>query len=140
MLTIVNAAGYPFPLPVSDVMLTDDGFDLTLSDKFPVAAQGKACLTFHAHPERFTGQQNCVFIGEISGDGALAHFRVERRLADWSLSGSQLHTAWAFLSKVFVLSPRLRREAARYGQSAPRVHLPETFLQRHRKRFSGEPW
>ncbi len=138
-LTIVNAVGYPFPLPVSAVMLTDDGFHLTLSDTFPVAAQGKACLTFHAHPERFTGQQNCVFIGETSSDGAQAHFRVERRLADWSLSGSQLHTAWAFLSKVFVLSPRLKGEAAGYGQSAPRVHLPETFLQQHRKRLSREP-
>ena len=138
VLTVVNDAGYPLPLPVTANALTGDGFDLTLPGTIPVTARGKACLTFQTHPEQFTSQQNVVFVGEVSGDGTQAHLRVDRRLADWSLSGSQLHAAWALLSKVFVLSPRLKREAARYGQPAPKVHLPESFLQRRRERRSGK--
>jgi hypothetical protein len=131
-LTVVNDAGYPFSLPAFAVALSREGFRLTLPANLPISAQGKACLTFHTHPERFTSQQNHVFIGEVNGEGEQAHFRVERQLADWSLNGSRLHAAWGLLSKVFVLSPRLKREAARYGQPVPKVHLPEGFSRRRR--------
>ena len=33
-------------------------------------ADGPACLTFHSHPEEFTGQQNLVFVGRLQHDSA----------------------------------------------------------------------
>jgi protein-S-isoprenylcysteine O-methyltransferase Ste14 len=88
---------------------------------------GSACLTFHTHPEIFTGQENRAFVGQAVSDAGRVRFVVERPLADWSLGGSQLQTMVTMLLKRRQLRPRLAAEAARRGQPILKINLPEGF-------------
>ena len=125
-MTVVNDAGYPVPFRARAVTFTKDGCDVQFPAGLPFPVQGKACLTFHSHPEQFTSQENLSFVGEITEhDGDHAHFRIERRLADWSLKGGGLRAAWSFLGPGLTLGPRLTREVARYGQTVPTLQLPQ---------------
>lgn len=128
ILTVVNAYGFPCPLRATSVSLSSEGFSLELPSGIPAnisTTSGAACLTFHTHPTIFSSQENKVFLGTtIPQNGALL-FKVERPLADWSLSGSRLAAGWAFMSKSRQLAPRLHAEAARRGQPVPQVHVPD---------------
>ena len=126
VLTTVNSAGFPVPVRVANIRFEKDSDDLwvDLYEGTPHQPQGKACLTFHTHPEVFTGQENHVFVGEISSSGNTALFKVERQLADWSLAGTGWAKIWAFLGKRSTLAARLKKEAARRGQAVPKVNLP----------------
>jgi hypothetical protein len=107
--------------------LVDDGFLLDLGPGCPALAAGPACLTMHAHPETFTGQENRTIIGSLDAlgpGGGTLRFRAERALADWSLSGGRAGTAVRFLAKRRRLSPRLAAEAQRRFQPVPTVRLP----------------
>jgi hypothetical protein len=129
-LTVVDANGFPLCLPVRRTALTDDGFSLELGPGAPTVPAGPACLTMHAHPETFTGQENRTIVGQVEhavapGESAVTvRFRAERALADWSISGGRPRTAIAFLNKGRRLAPRLRAEAQRRFQPVPTVHLP----------------
>ena len=128
-LTAVDANGFPLCLPVRHTELADDGFRLVLGDGAPPVAAGPACLTMHAHPERFTGQENRTIIGTVDGPvgagGGEVRFRAERALADWSLAGGRLGVALSFLGGGRRLAPRLKAEAQRRFQAVPTVRLPE---------------
>ena len=124
VLTATNADGYPVPIRVADARLEKDDLWLTLHAGTPLQPQGAACLTFHTHPEVFTGQENAVFVGNVSSSGNTAIFKVERQLADWSLAGTGIKQMLAFMGKQRVLAPRLKTEAARRGQPVPKVNLP----------------
>lgn len=123
ILTTVDAEGFPIPIRVQEARLTPEGFVMTVPRGVPAPPAGPACLTFHTHPEVFTGQENRLFAGEVApgGDGAI--FRVERAIADWSLNGSPPQMLWRFLSAGRKLAPRLRAEAARRGQPVPQVRI-----------------
>ncbi|HUY23541.1 MAG TPA: pyridoxamine 5'-phosphate oxidase family protein [Acidimicrobiales bacterium] len=126
-LTVVDDNGFPACLPVARSELLDDGFRLHLGPGAPAVTAGPACLTMHAHPEVFTGQENRTFIGTVDADGvrgAAVRFRAERALADWSLAGGRARTAIGFLTKGRRLSPRLAAEAQRRFQPVPEVRLP----------------
>jgi hypothetical protein len=129
-LTVVDANGFPLCLPVRRTELTDDGFSLELGPGAPPVPAGPACLTMHAHPETFTGQENRTIVGQVEhavapgGSAVPVRFRAERALADWSISGGRPRTAIAFLNKGRRLAPRLRAEAQRRFQPVPTVHLP----------------
>ena len=88
------------------------------------ALSGAACLTFHAHPELFTGQENRVFVGQVTPDQQGARFVVERQVADWSLGSNALTRMWGMMGKQGKLKPRLEAESARRGQPVPQVRLP----------------
>jgi len=88
--------------------------------------QGRACLTFHSHPARFTGQENHSFVGDVSAVGLEGVFCVDRLLPDVSLTGNRLTAALGFLGKGRQL-PRLQAEAVRRGQPVPRIRLPRRF-------------
>jgi hypothetical protein len=89
-------------------------------------APGPACLTLHAHPEKFTGQENRTIIGTVqdaSVAGGVVGFRAQRALADWSLVGARPRVALSFLNKGRRLAPRLAAEAQRRFQPVPTVRL-----------------
>jgi hypothetical protein len=119
VLTVVDAAGYPVPYRVKHARVTGKGFALELPAYLPAPAQGSACLTFHNHPEKFTGQENMVFMGSVNGDA----FTVDRCPGDWSLPTRGLASVFAFFGNGFKLAPRLQAEAARRGQAVPKVKL-----------------
>ena len=103
---------------------TETGFRLQLESHLPRAPDGPACLTVHAHPEEFTGQENHTFLGQVrAGSSDEYDFVVERALADWSITGTKLARSLDFLRKGRSLKPRLASEAARRGQPVPTVHL-----------------
>jgi len=125
-LSWVGADGFPLSIPIAAVEEYPEGFRLRLGRHLPAAPQGPACLTFHAHPAMFTGQENHTFVGDVTGGtgGDDAVFRVERLLADLSLTGNTLAMTLGFLGNGRRLSPRLRTEASRRGQPIPTVRLP----------------
>jgi hypothetical protein len=127
-LTVVDANGFPLCLPVRRTELDEDGFRLELGPGAPAVAEGPACLTMHAHPERFTSQENRTIVGAIPhpvpAGGGLVKFHAERALADWSLAGGRPRMALGFLAKGRRLAPRLRAEAQRRFQPVPTVQFP----------------
>jgi hypothetical protein len=128
-LTVVDADGYPLCVPVGRVSEDAAGFRLVLPGGVGPIPDGPACLTFHTHahgwPQANTHQENRTFLGRLAADGPTTVFRVERLLADWSLSGSKLRFTLDFLSKQRQMTPRLRTEAARRSQPVPRVRFPD---------------
>ena len=125
VLAVAGADGYPYLMRATRVSLGNDGFTLTMPRGMTWAANGPACLTFHYHPEVFTGQENMMFVGQAQQDGATVTFTVKRRIGDWSAGGdNRLLGLWSFISAGFRLRSRLREEAARRGQPVPRINLP----------------
>jgi hypothetical protein len=123
-LTWVGPDGFPVAYPVAQAERTAEGFRLQLGRGVPGQAEGPACLTFHAHPRQFTGQENRAFVGRAEWTDGEVRFGVERPLGDWSLGGNKLVQTVGFLLKGRKLAPRLRAEAARRGQGPPKVRLP----------------
>jgi hypothetical protein len=122
-LTVVGDDGFPICVPV--VTRAMDGADVSLAigAGAPELPQGAACLTVHGHDERFTTQENHTLMGTFTqGDGG-PRLRVERALADWSLTGNRLQRGVGFLRKGRRLAPRLKAEADRRGQPVPVVRL-----------------
>jgi hypothetical protein len=124
VLTVAGTDGFPVPFRMHGATTTESGFDLKVPAGMPAPAQGPACLTFHAHAEEFTGQENIVFVGQVEKSGDQGHFKVERLLPDFSLAGNKLQVTMAFFSAARKLNPRLKQEAARRGQAVPQVNLP----------------
>lgn len=127
VLTLVDAQGFPLLMRVSGTRLTPTGFQFDLPKGYPETLlagtmSGAACLTFHSHPEQFTGQQNMVFTGKVEADGS---FTTGKQLGDWSLTGSKLEALWSFMGNGRKLAPRLAEEAQRRGQPVPVVNLPK---------------
>ncbi len=125
ILTVVTADGYPLPFRVRVAALDAEGIRVAVPDGIPAVVAGPACLTFHTHPERFTGQRNMVFVGQMHADATGYRFAIDRQLADWSLVGSKLGATWSFLQHGRKLAPRLAAEAQRRGQTVPRIRLPD---------------
>ncbi len=125
VLTVTGADGYPYLMRARSVQLTEDGFTLDMPRGMTWPAVGPACLTFHYHPEIFTGQENMSFIGTAQQNGTTVSFAVKRRIGDWSAGGdNRLLGLWSFISAGFKLRSRLREEAARRGQPVPKINLP----------------
>ncbi len=150
-LTTVDGEGFPACQPVVGAERNTHGFSLRLGRGALPVKPGNACVTFHAHPDNFTSQQNRTFVGRVVpvgnsgsvvGDGVIAgrgmaaggeetasegdlmaDFQVDKLLGDWSLAGNQLAMSIDFLRKGYKLRPRLRNEAARRGQPVPKVRL-----------------
>ena len=122
-LSWVGPDGFPLAVPVR-AELTGPGFRLRFGRCLPGVPQGRACLTFHSHPARFTGQENHSFVGDISASGLDGFFCVDRLLPDVSLTGNRLSAALGLLGQGRRLAPRLQAEAVRRGQPVPRIRLP----------------
>jgi hypothetical protein len=127
-LTFVGKDGFPVCLPVTEISLRPEGFRLNNAARLADASpEGPACLTFHAHDEGFSYQQNRVLVGQISPkeDGTLI-FEVERLLGNWSISQNKLSFMFDFMfRKGRQLRPRLKAESARRGQPVPKVRFED---------------
>ncbi len=125
-LTFVGADGFPVSVPARDVAPEHEGFRLRAPRLPGARPEGPACLTFHAHDEGFTTQQNRAFVGRVSeAQDSSVVFGVERALGDWSLAGSKVGMTFDLLfRKRRRLRPRLEAEAARRGQAVPKVRFP----------------
>ncbi|MFI7027327.1 hypothetical protein ACIBK1_01305 [Microbispora rosea] len=118
VLTVVDEDGWPLPLRSSGATRVDDGFLVRIGPP-GVPARGRACLTFHTHGADMSGQENVVLVGEATPLSDGVHVRVERALADFSLSGSRAGQVRKMVRTARALAPRLEREAARRGQPVP---------------------
>jgi hypothetical protein len=123
-LTVVGDDGFPICVPVATGRMDGADVPLTIGAGAPELPQGAACLTVHSHDERFTTQENHTLMGTFARSDAGPCLRVERALADWSLTGNRLQRGVGFLRKGRRLAPRLQAEAERRGQPVPAVRLP----------------
>jgi len=123
-LTVVDADGYPACVPVVTGALEGDQVPLRIGSGAPELPAGPACLTVHSHDEQFTTQENHTLMGTLVHGAEGPRLRVERALANWSLTGNRAQIAIGFLSKGRRLAPRLKAEAARRGQPVPVINLP----------------
>jgi hypothetical protein len=124
ILTVVTADGFPLPFRVRKASLEADGIRVDVPAGMPAEATGSACLTFHTHPDAFTGQQNMAFVGQVRPSATGDVFVAERQLGDWSMAGSKLQATWDFFKNGRKVAPRLAVEAQRRGQSVPKVRMP----------------
>ena len=124
-LTVVGGDGFPVCVPVVADGMNGMDVPLTIGGGAPELPAGAACLTLHGHDERFTTQENHTLMGTFAHGDDGPRLRVERALADWSLTGNRLQRSVDFLRKGRRLAPRLKAEAARRGQPVPAVRLPE---------------
>jgi hypothetical protein len=123
-LTAVDRDGFPVCLPVTPGALDGDSVPLRVGAGAPELSAGSACLTVHGHDDEFTTQENHTLVGELISGADGPRLRVDRALADWSLTGNRAQIAIGFLRKGRRLAPRLKAEAARRGQPVPRIHFP----------------
>jgi hypothetical protein len=123
IVTVRDADGWPLPLPALHAEPVDDGF-LVRVPGVETIRYGRACLTFHTHPESFNGQENVVLVGDAAPVDGGVHVRVERALPDFSLVGGRLKQLRTFLGNGRLLSPRLAHECARRDQPVPVVRKP----------------
>ncbi len=68
-LSVIGADGFPACLPVERVERNPEGFTLVVGSgagELLSSGDGPACLTFHAHPGKFTSQQNRTFVGRLA--------------------------------------------------------------------------
>ncbi len=123
-LTLVDRDGYPVCLPVTAGELSGGEVPLGIGAGAPELSPGPACLTVHGHNEQFTTQENHTLVGDLVLEPGGPVLRIERALANWSLTGSRGRIAVDFMKTGRRLRPRLKAEAARRGQPVPRVNLP----------------
>jgi hypothetical protein len=123
-LTVVAQDGFPLCLPVAAGAFEGEEVPLRIGSGAPELAMGPACLTVHGHDEQFTTQENHTLVGTLTQGADGPRLRVERALADWSITGNRAQAAIGFLRKGRRLAPRLKAEAARRGQPVPTVNLP----------------
>jgi hypothetical protein len=123
-LTVIDSDGYPACVPVVAGQLVGNDVALRIGAGAPSLPDGPACLTVHGHDEQFTSQENHTLVGSLSSESGEPTLRVERALANWSITGNRAKIAVDFLRNGRRLAPRLKAEAARRGQAVPRVNLP----------------
>jgi hypothetical protein len=120
-LAWLGPEGFPLSVPVMGVQEVGTSLRLGLGRHLPATPAGRAAVTFHAHPESFTGQENHTFVGTVRTDGGECIFDVERVLGDFSLIGNRLVSTVGFLRSLRRLQPRLESECARRGQPVPKI-------------------
>jgi hypothetical protein len=129
IITVVDEDGYPVPFRARGGSLEADGVHLDLPSAMPVESRGRACLTFHTlnfQKGQMVKNENMSFVGEVSGDGGDALFKVERCLPNVGFSRDPAGVV-SLISIFIRMRKRLEVEAARRGQSVPAVHKPEGY-------------
>jgi hypothetical protein len=117
--------GFPVNVPVHDVEEQPEGLRLRLGPHPPATPRGPASQTLHTHTTDFTAQENRTLVGELTSPDVL---RVQRALADVSLSPNKLARTLDLFAKSRRLAPRFKSEAARRGQAVPTVRFADERL------------
>lgn len=124
VLTLVSDDAYPIPLRMRGATFDGDSFLIEPPRHLLLEPKGKACVTFHTHPEVFTSQENLVFTGEARRDGDRIRVSIERQLGSFTLGRSASETLKAAFRQGRQIKKRLAVEAKRRGQPVPKVRLP----------------
>ena len=130
------STGWPIPIPVSGLRAAPDGFVGRIPKIHPsvsIPAEGPACLSFQTHAEKFVGQDNAAFVGQVTMEGDRLHFLVERRLGDFVLPGGLLRRTGRFLAYGRRLRRRLEPECRRRRQPIPTVRHPHRSVTSYEK-------
>jgi hypothetical protein len=114
-LSVTDAAGFPRPVRVRGIAVTETGFTLDMPAGLPWALTGKACLTFGGIES---------FVGDVTGKaGGEVSLIVERSLPIFPMT-QDMHQLWEPTDDTRAqLMRRLTEEAARRGQPIPAIPL-----------------
>lgn len=113
-ITLVEDEGFPLPIPVRQVSITDGGMRMMVPGGAPWRCHGTATLTFEGLE---------TLVGQVAADGSVAELRVERALPVNPLLGGP-DTLWNPPPDLrAALMERLTHELTRRGQPIP--VLPE---------------
>lgn len=123
VVTVLDDAGYPIPSRMIGVRLEGDELVCVAPRHSVAPLRGKVCVTFHAHPERFTSQENLVFVGEAIPTESGARVHVERQIGSFTLGRSVIDTARSVFGHAKDLHSRAKAEAARRGQPLPLIRM-----------------
>ncbi len=107
-LTLIDADGFPLPIPVRNVRSVSEGFRIDVPKGAPWS-EGKATLSF-------LGKE--VFIGDATIDGGDTLLRVERALPVLPMLAKRTGPDPDVIDRLY---ERLHHEAARRGQPVPVV-------------------
>lgn len=113
-LTVLDAEGFPLPLPVRGMSMTDSGFALDMPSGIPWPLAGKACLTFGGIE---------TFVGEADGRDGAVSLRVERTLPIFPMTQDMTQLWLPTDDTRGQLMRRLHEETARRGQAIPTIPL-----------------
>lgn len=111
-LTLVDAEGFPLPMPVLAAELTVDGFALALPHGVPGPIAGQACLTFGGIE---------TFIGTVSGVAGAARLAVARGLPVFPMTRDPAQLWEPGEQTRAQLMRRLGEELTRRGQPLPQI-------------------
>jgi hypothetical protein len=129
IITMVDEDGYPVPFRARGGFLEAGVVHLDLPASMPVEARGRACLTFHTLKIKngeMVSNENMSFIGEVTGNGVDALFKVERGLPIFS-AGRDPASIISLVSNIYRMGKRLEVEAARRNQPVPKIRLPHEY-------------
>lgn len=124
-LTVIQASGWPLPLPMKGVKAAPDGFRLMPFEGLPSISEGPACLTFHGHNETLAARESYVFIGHARPTDKDVHLRVDRRLGDFSVPESSFKRRRRYRAYGRKLARRLEEELERRGKAMPELNRPD---------------
>ncbi|MEO6717611.1 MAG: pyridoxamine 5'-phosphate oxidase family protein [Novosphingobium sp.] len=109
-LSLIDAEGFPLPMPVRRAEANAQGFVLDLPRGIPAPIAGMACLTFGGIE---------TFIGEISDEDGKATLHVERALPLFPMTRDMTQLWQPSADTRAQLMRRLDEETARRGQPIP---------------------
>jgi hypothetical protein len=114
-LSVMDEAGFPRPLRVRKIAMSDNGFALDIAAGVPWKMKGKACLTFGGIES---------FVGKMSGTaGAGVTMTVERTLPIFPMT-QDMTQLWEPTDDTRAqLMRRLTEEAQRRGQAIPTIPI-----------------
>jgi hypothetical protein len=110
-LTLLDAEGYPLPMPVTEATRCEEGFRLVVPKGTPWS-EGDATLSFEGIE---------IFVGHARREGDVTILRVERTLPILPLTSDPTEVLQPRPETKATLMARLEIEAARRGQSIPRM-------------------
>lgn len=124
-LSVIDADGFPRPVRMAGVTITDTGFVFDIAAGIPWALSGQACLTFGGIE---------TFIGNLSQDGAAVIMAVERTLPIFPMTQDMTQLWEPTQDTRTQLMARLNEETARRGQPIPTIPVerpdPTDFYKR----------
>jgi hypothetical protein len=133
-LSVIDADGFPRPMRVRRITMSDAGFSLDLAAGIPWAMNGKGCLTFGGIES---------FVGEISGKaGAGVSMVIERTLPIFPMTQDMTQLWEPSDDTRAQLMRRLIEETERRGQAIPTIPIErpeptEGYKRRMAKRMKG---
>lgn len=133
-LSVLDGEGFPLPMTVRSIAVTDSGFTLELPSGVPWTIIGKACLTFGGIE---------TFLGEATYAPGSVHMAVERTLPVFPMTSDKTQLWEPTADTRMQLMRRLEEELERRGQQVPLLPserpLPSEGYRRRMERMGRAP-